>query len=266
MSTATVEPQRIDPDALAAEVGESNIAKWLKLSIQPVIVLLVLVGYVIWHAGTGYKADSVEGRALAWGNILRLTWEHIQLSFVATVIVLAVAIPMGVVLTRKRTRKLAPIVVGIANIGQAAPAVGLIVLFALLFDIGFWPAIFALSLYGLLPSLRNTIVGLDQVDQRLVEAGRGMGMSGAAVLFRVELPIAVPVIVAGARLALVLLVGTAALAAFVGAGGLGTLITTGIKLSRISVLVSGALLVAALALIIDWLGRVVEEIARPKGI
>lgn len=266
MTTATVERPQVDPDAIAAEVGESTVAKWAKLSIQPVVVLLVLVGYVIWHELANFEADSIEGRTLAWGNILGLTWEHIVLSFVATVIVLAIAIPMGVVLTRKPTRKLAPIVVGIANIGQAAPAVGLIVLAALLFGIGVVPAIGALSLYGLLPSLRNTIVGLDQVDQRLVEAGRGMGMSAGAVLFRVELPLAVPVIVAGARLALVLLVGTAALAAFVGAGGLGFLITTGIKLSRLSVLISGALLVASLALIIDWLGRVVEEIARPKGI
>ena len=266
MTTTTAEPQRVDPDAITAEVAESKVAKWAKLSIQPVVVVLVLVGYVIWHTGADFPANSVEGRSLSWGNIVNLTGEHGLLSVVATIIVLVVAIPMGVVLTRKNTRKLAPIVVGIANIGQAAPAVGLIVLAALLFNVGFWPAVGALSLVGLLPSLRNTIVGLDQVDRRLVEAGRGMGMSSAAVLFRVELPLAVPVIVAGARLALVLLVGTAALAAFVGAGGLGSLIITGIKLSRISVLISGALLVAALALIIDWIGRVVEEVARPKGI
>lgn len=263
-TTATAPP--VDPDAVAAEVGQSRAGKWARLSIQPVIVIAVVIGWAVWRNGANFKAESVEGRSLAWGQILQLTGQHILLSVVTTVIVLVLAIPLGILLTRRRTRRLAPLVVGIANIGQAAPAIGLIVLAALLFNIGFWPAVGAVSLYGLLPSLRNTIVGLEQVDQRLVEAGRGMGMSAPAVLFRVELPLAVPVIVAGARLALVLVVGTMALAGFVGAGGLGLLITTGIKLSRISVLISGALLVAALALIIDWIGRVVEEFARPKGI
>jgi len=93
-----------------------------------------------------------------------------------------------------------------------------------------------------------------------------MGMSSAAVLFRVELPLAVPVMLSGVRTALVLLVGTAALATFVNGGGLGVLITTGVNLSLTPVLVTGALLVALLALLIDWVGRVVEHIARPKGL
>ena len=100
----------------------------------------------------------------------------------------------------------------------------------------------------------------------LIEAGRGMGMSSAAVLFRVELPLAVPVMLSGVRTALVLLAGTAALATFVNGGGLGILITTGVNLSLTPVLVIGALLVALLALLIDWVGRVVEHVARPKGL
>ena len=124
----------------------------------------------------------------------------------------------------------------------------------------------ALVLYTVLPVLRNTMVGLQGVDARLVEAGRGMGMSSLAVLLRVELPLAVPVILAGVRTALVLLVGTATLATFISGGGLGQLITTGINLSLDSLLFSGAVLVALLALAIDWLGRVVEHVARPKGL
>ena len=110
------------------------------------------------------------------------------------------------------------------------------------------------------------MIGLQSVDGRLVEAGRGMGMSSLAVLFRVELPLAVPVMLSGIRTALVLLVGSAALATFIGAGGLGLLITTGVNLFLPRVLVSGALLIALLALLIDWLGRVVEHVARPKGL
>ncbi|MDQ6640871.1 MAG: ABC transporter permease subunit, partial [Actinomycetota bacterium] len=152
--------------------------------------------------------------------------------------------------------------------GQAAPSIGLIVLafIALQGWSGFWVAIFALSLYGILPVLRNTITGLQGVDPTLVEAGRGVGMSNTAVLLRIELPLATPVIMSGVRTALVLLVGTASLATFVNGGGLGGIITAGITLYRYPVMVAGAVLVALLALLIEWLGRVLELIARPKGI
>ena len=154
----------------------------------------------------------------------------------------------------------------VVNIGQAAPAIGLVVLLAFWLGFGFWTAVAALVIYALLPVLRNTMVGLDNVDARLVEAGRGMGMSAARVLFLVELPLAVPLMLAGIRTALVLLVGTAALATFINGGGLGVLITTGVNLNLPRVLISGALLVALLALTVDWVGRVVEYIARPKGV
>ena len=153
-----------------------------------------------------------------------------------------------------------------ANAGQAAPAIGLVVLLAMWVGFGFPTAVLALTLYGLLPVLQNTIVGLSQVDRTLVEAGRGIGMSSLAVLLKVELPLAVPVMAAGIRTALVLLVGTATLATFINAGGLGSLIITGITLFRYPVLISGAILVALLALAVDWLGGLIEAIARPKGL
>ena len=179
---------------------------------------------------------------------------------------LAVAIPLGVALTRKSLRFLSGPVLVLANVGQAAPSIGLVVLLAFWLGFGFWAAVIALVLYGVLPVLRNTMVGLQHVDQRLVEAGRGMGMTAAAVLFKVELPMAVPIMLAGIRTALVLLVGTAALATFINGGGLGILITTGVQLNLPAVLVVGSLLVALLALFIDWVGRVVEHVARPKGL
>jgi osmoprotectant transport system permease protein len=140
------------------------------------------------------------------------------------------------------------------------------VLLAAWLGFGFRTAVLALVLYAVLPVLRNTVVGISGVDGRLVEAGRGMGMSATAVLLKVELPLAVPVILAGVRTALVLLVGTATLAVFVDGGGLGILITTGINLYLNTLLISGALLVALLALSVDWVGRVVEHVARPKGL
>ncbi|MBB6568458.1 ABC transporter permease [Kribbella sandramycini] len=179
---------------------------------------------------------------------------------------MAIAVPLGIALTRPGVKRAAPVVVAVANAGQAAPVIGLVVLLAIWLGFGFWTAILALCLYAILPVLRNTIVGLQSVDPTLVEAGRGMGMSNRAVLGRIELPLAVPVIMAGIRTALVLVVGTATLATFIDAGGLGSLITTGIRLLRYPVLISGAILVAALALLIDWAGRVLEEVTRPRGL
>jgi osmoprotectant transport system permease protein len=230
----------------------------------PVIVALGLAAYAVWHATA--DLDSVEESALGWATIWKQIWEHVKLTFVSAFFVVGLAVPLGVLLTRPRTKVAAPVVVGIANAGQAAPAVGLIVLFAMWLDPGFKTAVIALSLYAILPVLRNTIVGLQGVEPTLVEAGRGLGMSVAAVLFRVELPLALPVIMAGVRTALVLLVGTATLATFINGGGLGATLQAGIALLRYPVIVWGAVLVALLALLIEWLGRVLELLVRPKGV
>jgi len=236
----------------------------LLLTVLPVIVLLVFGGWVWWRQTA--NLDAIESRQLAWGTIGDLTWQHVKLTLVTTLFVLLSAIPAGILLTRRKLRRAAPLFVGVGNIGQAAPAIGLVVLLAIWLGFGFWTAVLAFTLYGVLPVLRNTIVGLQGVDQTLVEAGRGMGMSARAVLFRIELPLAVPVIMAGVRTALVLVVGVASFATFIDAGGLGALIQTGITLFRTSVLVSGGLLIALLALLIDWVGRVLETVARPKGL
>ena len=239
-------------------------SSWKGLIVQPLAVLAVLAGFLVW-LNVAPLTDT-ERTTLAPNALWRSTLEHLSLTFVAAGIVLVIAIPLGILLTRKALRTLAGPVLAIANFGQAAPAIGLVVLLAIFIASGFWASIAALVLYAALPVLRNTMIGLQGVDARLVEAGRGMGMSAFAVLLKVELPLAVPVMLAGIRTALVLLVGTAALAAFINGGGLGLLITTGVNLYLYSVLVSGALLIALLALLIDWLGRVVEHVARPKGL
>ncbi|HEY1179546.1 MAG TPA: ABC transporter permease subunit, partial [Phytomonospora sp.] len=147
-------------------------------------------------------------------------------------------------------------------------AIGVIVILAVVLPTvaPFWVAILALSLYSVLPALRNTMVGLQQVDPALVEAGRGIGMSALKTLLRVELPLATPIMLAGIRTTLVLNVGVAALASFIGAGGLGEMISAGGKLQQNVVLITGSVLIAMLALIIDWLGALAERYLRPKGV
>ncbi|MFI7483982.1 ABC transporter permease [Kocuria sp. M1R5S2] len=237
---------------------------WKGLLVQPLAILAVLGVLVLWLSTA--ELTPTEAVTLSPATLWNYTVEHLRLTVVATVVVLAVAIPVGILLTRRPLRFLTGPVIAVANIGQAAPAVGLIVLFAFWLGFGFRAAVVALIVYAILPVLKNTMVGLDGVDRSLVEAGRGMGMSAASVLLRVELPLAVPVMLAGVRTALILVVGTATLATFVNGGGLGLLITTGVNLDLERVLVAGSLLVALLALSIDWIGRVVEHVARPKGL
>ncbi|MFT2693046.1 ABC transporter permease [Clavibacter zhangzhiyongii] len=253
--------------ALDARTGaaDADAGSWRALVAQPVAIAAVLAAYLVWLAVAPLSAT--ERTTLAPAALGKATLEHLGLTFSAAVIVLVIAVPLGVLLTRGRMRRASAPVLAVANFGQAAPAIGLVVLLSMVVSgSGFVASLIALVLYAALPVLRNTMLGIRGVDERLVEAGRGMGMSRTAVLFRIELPLAVPVMLAGIRTALVLLVGTAALAAFVNGGGLGILITTGVNLYLYPVLVSGALLIALLALAIDWLGRIVEHVARPKGL
>jgi osmoprotectant transport system permease protein len=259
MSAAT---QTAAPAGSAA--GRSTRSEWRTLVVQIAAIAACFAAFAIWLAVAPLSAT--ERQTLNPGSIWNLTLQHLALTFVGAAIVLVIAVPLGIVLTRGPLRKAAGPILAIANFGQSAPAIGLIALLAIAIPSGFWSAITALVLYAALPVLRNTMIGIQGVDGRLVEAGRGMGMSAAAVLFRVELPLAVPVMLSGVRTALVLLVGTAALAAFINGGGLGLLIVTGVNLFIFSVLVAGAVLTALLALLIDWMGRVVEQIFRPKGI
>ncbi|WP_364513844.1 ABC transporter permease [Nocardioides sp. LML1-1-1.1] len=238
------------------------------LVLPPVVVVLILAGYVAWRSSA--DLDDTEQRQLRWSTVRTQFVEHLELTVVASVLVVLIAVPLGILLTRGRLRRLAPVVVGVANVGQAAPSIGLLVLLYIWLNdygwTGFGVAVLTLTLYGLLPVLRNTITGLQGVDPTLVEAGRGIGMSQLAVLVRVELPLALPVIMTGVRTALVLVVGTAALATFVNGGGLGGIINSGITLFRFEVMVAGALLVAALALAVEWVGRLLELLVRPKGL
>ncbi len=256
--TPTVPRGAVDP--LTASTGRG----WRPLLLQLAGILVAGALLAAWLITA--ELTETEQITLNPASLLGYAGEHLALTLLSAVIVLVIAVPLGIVLTRAPFRRLAGPVLAVVNIGQSAPAIGLVVLLAAWLGFGFRAAVTALVLYALLPVLRNTMVGIGQVDGRLVEAGRGMGMSAAAVLFRVELPLAVPIMLAGIRTALVLLVGTAALSTFINGGGLGILITTGVNLNLSRVLIAGAVIVALLALLVDWVGRVVELLARPKGL
>ncbi|QRP20874.1 ABC transporter permease [Corynebacterium macginleyi] len=229
----------------------------------PILVVLTVSGWLIWHAMA--ELDDIEERTLQISSVLTMAREHLVLVVISALLVIATAVPLGTVLTRKSTLFMAPIITSIANIGQAAPVVGVIVLLAIWLGFGKPVAILGLWFYAFLPVLANVIAGLRGVDKQLIETAYGLSMSPIQVLTKVELPMALPVIMAGIRTSLVLLVGAGAFATFIDAGGLGSLITTGITLYRNPILISGAVLIAALALTVEWVGRVLEVVFAPKA-
>ncbi len=253
----------------AAEGAGASATASRRRSLTGYLVIPALVGAALLalYAWVGsHRLDSIERRRVNIDFITSATVRHLQLTVVSTLLVLAVAIPLGVALTRPFARRITPPVIAAFNVGVAIPSIGLLALFAVVWTIGFWPAVAALVAYAALPVLRNTMVGLRQVDPSVVESARGMGMSRLTVLLRIEFPLAVPVILAGVRTALVINVGTAALATFVAAGGLGEIIVTGLVQNRDVVTVVGAVLTAALALLVDYAAGLVEDFLRPNGL
>jgi len=234
------------------------------LVIMPIIIVTLGVALYVYNVRADF--DFSASSALTREKLQVQFIDHLTITLWASFLVVAIAVPLGIVLTRQRFRRYASGVLVVANSGQAMPAYGLVVLFAAWLGTGMRTVIFALAFFALLPVLRNTMVGLNQVDPAVTEAGQGMGMSKMAVLRRIELPLAVPVILAGVRTALVLTVGMAALAFLIGGGGLGETINSGLKLSRSEVVITGAGIVALLALSVDWLAALAERLLRPKGI
>ncbi|UOY92931.1 ABC transporter permease/substrate-binding protein [Ectobacillus sp. JY-23] len=182
--------------------------------------------------------------------------EHLQISFTALCIAVLIAVPVAVLLTKTRN---AEWFIGSAAVIQTIPSLALLGLLIPLVGIGKIPAIVALVLYALLPILRNTYTAITEIDAALIEAAEAMGMNRLQRLQKVELPLALPVMMAGIRTAMVLIVGTATLAALIGAGGLGKLILLGIDRNDHFLIILGAVPAAALALILDRLLRFIEK-------
>ena len=194
--------------------------------------------------------------------ILLSTLRHIEVSLIAVVLSIVIAIPLGILITRYR--KMAHLVVNSANIGQTVPSLAILGMVIPVLGIGLKPAVFDLVLRGVLPIINNTYSGIINVDRSAIEAGRGMGMRNRQILRWVELPLSFPVIMAGIRTATVLSISVATLAALIGAGGLGDLIFQGIVMADRNLLLAGSLPTAILAIGADLLLGGVEKRLR-KG-
>src|SRR6476661_1505549 len=184
--------------ATTAAAPAARRSERARLLVQPILVLFLVVGVLGWAFSRDLTAT--QKGSLNAANIATLTWQHVLITVVVVVIVVIVAVPLGILLTRPGFTKLAPVFIGIANIGQAAPAIGLLVLlFLATGTTGFWIGVLPIAFYSLLPVLRNTILGLQEVNPAVIDAGRGQGMTAGLVLRKVEFPLAVPYILAGPR-------------------------------------------------------------------
>lgn len=262
VAPASTTAARRDRTALLAAPGRG--LSLVRIAAAPVLVASGLVVLYLWVQSL--ELDSIEQRTLNSRYLVARVREHLVLSFAAAALVALIAIPVGLLIHRSQSRTLRAVVLALANIGQATPAVGVVILLAIVWQTGFSTALVALVAYSFLPVLRNTLTGLAEVDPATREAASGMGMTRWQVLRRIELPLASPVILAGLRTSLVFAVGVATIATFINAGGLGDMIVNGLKLQRYPVLIVGSCLVAAIAILIDWLAGLVEEVARPRGL
>ncbi|RLB17989.1 MAG: choline ABC transporter permease [Deltaproteobacteria bacterium] len=202
-------------------------------------------------------------------QVLFLTWEHIFMVGLSLIIGTAIGVPLGILITKKAN--LAKNVINGANVIMTIPSIALFglmmpILATVGHGLGKVPAIVALVLYSQLPILRNTYVAIKDVPPSIRDAGKGMGMSRWQLLKEVEIPIAAPVIVAGLRTAAVMNIGIGAIAAYIGAGGLGVYIQQGIDRVYPEMIITGAVLVSLFAILVDGLMAAVEHVLTPKGI
>ncbi|MCD9080094.1 choline ABC transporter permease [Staphylococcus sp. HMSC068D03] len=198
------------------------------------------------------------------GILVNKTFEHLYISVVALLLAMIVAIPLGVLLSKRE--KLSKISLTVAGILQTIPTLAILALMIPLFGVGKTTAIIALFIYVLLPILNNTIVGVQNIDSNVKEAGRSMGMTNFQLMKDVELPLALPMILSGIRLSSVYVISWAALASYVGAGGLGDLIFNGLALYEPMMIIVGTILVTVLALIVDLILAQIEKWIVPKGL
>lgn len=197
-------------------------------------------------------------------EILKLLFQHIELTLLAVFIAVIIGIPLGILVTK--IKKLSKPIIGAANVVQAIPSLALLGFLIPALGIGSKPAIVMVVLYSLLPIVKNCYTGLINIEKDILEAAKGMGMTDNQILIKVQLPLAMPIIMAGIRISAVTAVGLMTIAAFIGAGGLGQMVFTGVQTVNNNMILSGAIPACILALLMDFIIGLLEKKVVPKGI
>lgn len=236
---------------------ENKVERLIRVGLIMIIILVF---------GWAYSAGSFKFMINNPHEIMYLLGQHIKLVGLSSLLAIVVAVPVGILITRPRFKKFDWIAINFANLGQTIPSLAILALVMTYLGIGYFTAVFALWINSLLPILRNTIAGIGSVNSGIIDAGKGMGMTQNQVLLKLELPNAMYAILAGIRTALVINVGTAALAFLIGGGGFGDLIFTGISLHDTGIMLAGAIPTIILAISIDFVLGKLEKTIIPKGL
>jgi len=218
----------------------------------------------ILEADFGVATQVPHAKDIGWRRIAEKTLRHLELTGLALAFCILIGVPLGMALVGKRF--IAEPILGAVGLLQTIPGLALLAFMIPVFGIGFWPAVIALILYGLLPIVRNTYSGLAETRPAMLQAARGLGLTEFQILRLVRIPMAIRIILSGIRTSAVISIGTATLAAFIGAGGLGDFILTGLSLNDTSIILRGAIPAAGLAILVDRLLALVEHLATPHGI
>ncbi|MCJ7690768.1 MAG: ABC transporter permease/substrate-binding protein, partial [Clostridiaceae bacterium] len=197
-------------------------------------------------------------------QLFKLLMEHIQLTVMAVLIAIVIGVPLGILIIR--VKKLAKPIIGLANVVQAVPSLALLGFLIPALGIGSKPAIVMVVLYSLLPIIKNTYTGLNNINPDMLEAAKGIGMTNGQILKMVQIPLALPIIMAGIRISAVTAVGLMTIAAFIGAGGLGYMVFAGVQTVDNNMILAGAIPACILALLIDFIVGLIEKSVSPNGI
>ena len=237
----------------------SRVLSWVLLGLFLLAFVLLISNMVWWESFLRWLFPGEKQVLHPRGTLLELVTEHLWMVIVSSGLATIIGISIGVLVTRPMGRQYLPLVSSLSSLGQTFPPVAVLALAVPLLGFGFKPTVAALLLYGLLPILRNTIVGIENIPADVREAAYGMGMSSWQVLFRIELPLALKVIMSGIRISVVINIGTATVGATIGAGGLGSPIIAGLVAENPAFVLEGAIPAALLAFSADALLGNIEK-------
>ncbi|MEA3435644.1 MAG: ABC transporter permease [Thermodesulfobacteriota bacterium] len=244
----------------------SNFITTLFRKFVPAIVAIIVVLWLYKYYGAlDYTVKNLT-------EFFRLIYEHMLLVIISMAAAITVGVTLGIVMTRKGLEGISPVIMAVVNVWQSVPSLGVIALaYGILpllgmSGIGVVPALIALFLHAVAPIVRNTYAGVDSVSSDVIESATGMGMTKKQILFDIEIPNAMPVIMGGIRTSTAIIIGTAPLAFLIGGGGLGFWIFTGIALVDMGIMLAGAVPVALIAMIVDYLIAQLENVIVSKGI
>jgi osmoprotectant transport system permease protein len=225
--------------------------RWLLFALAAVAFLVIVANTQWWQASLGYLFPGQTVVMHPRAPLIVLVWEHVQLVALSSIVTILLGVSLGIWVTRPSGRDFLPMTNTITSLGQTFPPVAVLALAVPVLGFGAVPTVAALFLYGLLPVVRNTTAGMRSVPMEALDAARGTGMSRWQVLRRIEIPLSLPVILAGIRISVVANIGTAMIGAVIGAGGLGSPIIAGLARDNLALVVEGAVPAAMLALLAD---------------